>query len=212
MKIHTLVFSPFDVNTYIISDKTGECVIIDPACYDKNENEILADFLDANSLKPVKLLNTHCHLDHIFGNKFICDKYNLKSESHKSDEFLIDNFNKTVSMYGLKAETPYKPEKFIDENDTITFGSSQLNILHIPGHSPGSIVLYNQNENFAITGDVIFAGSIGRTDLPGGNFDTLISGIKSKLYKLNNSVVLYPGHGNKTTIEQEKKKNPFVKE
>jgi glyoxylase-like metal-dependent hydrolase (beta-lactamase superfamily II) len=211
MKIKTLVLSPFDVNTYIVSDETGECVIIDPACYNSEENEILSDYIKSNNLKPVKLLNTHCHLDHVFGNKYISDTYNLNSESNINDLFLIENFTKTVSMYGLKASNPYKPGSFIDESNIIKFGNSELNILHIPGHSPGSIVFYNEKDKFAIVGDVIFAQSIGRTDLPGGNYETLISGIKTKLFKLDNNLVLFPGHGPSTTIGTEKRENPFLK-
>ncbi len=211
MKIKTLVLSPFDVNTYIVSDETGECVIIDPACYNSEENEILSDYIKSNNLKPVKLLNTHCHLDHVFGNKYISDTYNLNSESNINDLFLLENFNKTVSMYGLKASNPYKPGSFIDESNIIKFGNSELNILHIPGHSPGSIVFYNEKDKFAIVGDVIFAQSIGRTDLPGGNYETLISGIKTKLFKLDNNLVLFPGHGPSTTIGTEKRENPFLK-
>ena len=211
MKIKTFIFSPFDVNTYIIYDNTKECVIIDPACYDKNEQSELKKFIDKNKLNPKRLLNTHCHLDHVFGNNFVCDTFNLKAEACKEDEPVLKFAADAARTYGLKMETPYPIEKYLSENDIIKFGNSQLNILHIPGHSPGSLVYYSEIDKFAIVGDVLFNGSIGRTDLPGGDYDSLISNIKSKLFNLDDETIVYTGHGPATTIESEKITNPFVK-
>jgi len=212
MKIHKIAFSPFEVNTYIIHDSTGECVIIDPACYTVQEQKYLKEFISEKNLKPKALLNTHCHLDHVFGNKFISEEYNLESQYHIDDKFLLERFPDMAKAYGLNTiGNPPISKHFLKESDKITFGNSELKMLHIPGHSPGSLVFYSEKHKLAVVGDVIFAGSIGRTDLPGGDFDTLISGIKSKLYKLSNNTTLYPGHGPSTTVEIEKKSNPFVK-
>lgn len=209
MQIDHLVFSPFEVNTYIISDKSKECIIIDPACNNKQEQEYLVKFISDKNLKPVKLINTHCHLDHVFGNKFVCDTYNLKTEASKDEEFNLNNAVNAAMLYGVQMEKPYPIKSFIKEGDIIKFGFSELNVLHVPGHSSGSLVFYSDEEKFAIVGDVLFNGSIGRTDLPGGDHETLLSQIKTKLFKLNNATMVRPGHGPKTTILKEKETNPF---
>jgi glyoxylase-like metal-dependent hydrolase (beta-lactamase superfamily II) len=210
MNIIKQVFSVFEVNTYIVYDSTGECVIIDPACNTKQEQKILIDFIEKNRLKPVKLLNTHCHLDHVFGNKFISETFSLKTEAHKEEEFNINNAVHAAEIYGVKMDKPNPIQNYINEPDKIKFGNSELDILHVPGHTAGSLVFYNENEHFAVCGDVIFKGSIGRTDLPGGNYETLINQISLKLFPLNNNTILYPGHGSETTIGNEKKYNPFL--
>ena len=211
IKIHTLIFSPFEVNTYILTDETGECVIIDPACYTEQEKKELVDFITGNELKPVRMLNTHCHLDHVFGNKFVGDTYHLGSESHSADEIILSNAYKSAQMYELSMDTPNSPVNYLNEGDIVKFGNSQIEILHIPGHTPGHLVFYNTYNKFAIAGDVIFAGSIGRTDFPGGDYDTLISGIKTKLYTLPDDTVIYCGHGPETTVGKERETNPFVR-
>lgn len=210
MKIQQLVFSPFEVNTYILYDKSRECIVIDPACNSKQEQHFLLNFLKEENLKPVKLINTHCHLDHVFGNKFIADTFKLETEASKDEEFNINNAHNAAKLYGIQMDTPYPIKKFLKEGDTISFGYSQLEILHVPGHTAGSLVFYSEKEKTAIVGDVLFKGSIGRTDLPGGNFETLISQIKSKLFTLPNNVIVYPGHGPETNIGFEKEFNPFV--
>ena len=209
MKIHHLVFSPFEVNTYIVTDKSKECVIIDPACNNKQEQEYLLKFIKENNLKPVKLLNTHCHLDHVFGNKFVCDTFNLETEASKDEEFNLDNAANAAKLYGVQMEEPYPIKKYIKEGEKIKFGFSELDILHIPGHTSGSLVFHSADEKFAIAGDVLFNGSIGRTDLPGGNYETLISQIKLKLFNLDDDTDIYPGHGPQTTVGNEKNDNPF---
>ncbi len=211
MKIKILVFSPFSVNTYVIYDETNECVIIDPACYDKKEQEKLEDFISSNKLKPVKLLNTHCHLDHVFGNKFVCDTFSIGAEASKKDEFLLNAVTFAATRYNLNIEKPYAISNYLSEHDIIRFGKSELKILNVPGHSPGSLVYYSEKELFAIVGDVLFFGSIGRTDLPRGDYNTLILNIKNKLLSLNDNTIVYPGHGQKTKIITEKIKNPFLK-
>jgi len=209
MKIQRLTFSPFEVNTYILYDKSKECIIIDPACNNKQEQNFLLNFLKENSLKPVKLINTHCHLDHVFGNKFIADTFKLETEAHKNEQFNIENAFSAANLYGITMENPYPIKKFLSEGEKIKFGYSELNILHVPGHTAGSLVFYNESEKFAIVGDVLFKGSIGRTDLPGGDYDTLISKIKTKLFNLPNDIKVFPGHGPETDIGTEKNTNPF---
>jgi len=210
MQVHRLIFSPFEVNTYIISDKSKECIIIDPACYNKQEQEYLLKFLKENDLKPVKLLNTHCHLDHVFGNKFVSDTFNIKAEAHKEEDYNIGNALTAASIYGLDMDEPYPINKYLKEGGVIKFGFSELQILHVPGHSSGSLVFYNEKDKFAIVGDVLFNNSIGRTDLPGGDYDTLITQIKTKLFKLSEDTTAYPGHGVATSIGKERKTNPFL--
>ena len=209
MKIFTLVFSPIKVNTYILADQSGDCAIIDCGCYNTNESEELAGFIKNKNLNPVLLLNTHCHLDHIFGNKFVLDKYNLKTFSSEYDEMNRKNSVQHAMLFGLNMDEPPEPAGFLTDNQVITFGTTDLVVLHVPGHAPGSLSFYSEKNNCVFTGDALFAGSIGRTDLPGGDYDTLIKSIISKLFVLPPSTVVYPGHGNKTTIESEMKSNPF---
>jgi hydroxyacylglutathione hydrolase len=210
MKVHLLTFSPFEVNTYIVSDKSKECVIIDPACYNKEEEEYLTNYISFNNLKPVRLIQTHCHLDHVFGNKFVCDTYQLKTEASKEEEFNLNNAEHAAKLYGVEMKKPYPIETFIKEGDTVKFGFSQLNVLHVPGHTAGSLVYYSEKDNFAIVGDVLFKGSIGRTDLPGGDYETLISQIKAKLLNFDKDMIVYSGHGPETTIGDERGNNPFL--
>jgi glyoxylase-like metal-dependent hydrolase (beta-lactamase superfamily II) len=209
MKIFTLVFSPIEVNTYILADQSGDCAIIDCGCYNTNESEELAGFIKNKNLNPVLLLNTHCHLDHIFGNKFVLDKYNLKTFSSEYDEMNRKNSVQHAMLFGLNIDEPPEPAGFLTDNQVITFGTTDLVVLHVPGHAPGSLSFYSEKNNCVFTGDALFAGSIGRTDLPGGDYNTLIKSIINKLFVLPPSTVVYPGHGNKTTVETEMKSNPF---
>ncbi len=210
MEIKRIIFSPFEVNTYIIYDKSKDCVIIDPACNNKQEQNYLLKFLEENRLKPVKLLNTHCHLDHVFGNKFVSDSFNLETEAHKEEEFNINNATNAAKLYGIQMDAPPPIKVFTGEGDSIKFGYSELKILHVPGHTAGSLSFISEEDNFAVVGDVLFKGSIGRTDLPGGDYDTLISNIKTKLFNLPDDMAIYPGHGGETSIGFEKRYNPFV--
>ncbi len=212
MKIKTFEFNPLGVNTYVLYDETSECVIIDAASIFPRENEALINFIEENNLTVKRLINTHLHFDHLFGVNLMADKFGLKLEVHRDDLFLLDNLQDQLQMFGFNSDTNYKPEigTFLTEDDIITFGNQEFKIIHIPGHSPGSLVFYNEREEVAIVGDVLFSGSIGRTDLLGGDFDLLIEGIKSKLLILPDKTSVYPGHGPSTTIGKEKKHNPFV--
>lgn len=209
MEIFKFVFSPIEVNTYILADQSGDCAIIDCGCYNTNESEELAGFIKNKNLNPVLLLNTHCHLDHIFGNKFVLDRYNLKTFSSEYDEMNRKNSVQHAMLFGLNMDDPPEPAGFITDNQVITFGTTELVALHVPGHTSGSLAFYSEKNSCVFTGDALFAGSIGRTDLPGGDYDTLIDSIKRKLFILPPSTVVYPGHGNETTIEKEMKSNPY---
>jgi len=209
MQIKKLTFNPIQENMYIIYDETKECIIIDPGCYFHQEKEELKSFIEENELKPVKLINTHCHLDHICGNKFVAETWKLKLEANKLDEYNLQRSIEAGILYNMPIEPSPPIEVDLKEGGEIKFGNSALSILFTPGHSSGSISFYSQEHKFVIAGDVLFRMSIGRTDLPGGDFDTLIDTIKSKLMILPKDVMVYSGHGEETTIGYEMKNNPF---
>ena len=210
ISIQGFVFNPFSENTYILYDETKECVIIDPGCSTEDERKEIVEFIADENLKPVKLLNTHCHIDHVFGNSFVAKKYNLKLEIHKKDLEVLHSLPQVSHLYGLNAEESVEPSNFLEEGDKITFGNSSLEIVFTPGHSPGSICFINQDGKFVIGGDVLFYGSIGRTDLPGGDHETLLTSIREKLFVLDDEFTVFSGHGEETTIGFEKKNNPFL--
>lgn len=211
MEIFRLIFSPIDVNTYILADKSGDCAVIDCGCYNKKEFEKLSGFLLKKNLNPVLLLNTHCHLDHIFGNGMFLKRFNLGPYCSKLDEINRKNSVQHAMVFGLQMDNPPEPAGFISDGEEITFGSVILKALLVPGHTAGSLAFYSERDEVVFTGDALFSGSIGRTDLPGGDYDTLIRSIKSKLFTLPHETVVYPGHGDETTIERELKHNPYFK-
>ena len=210
MEVFKFVFSPIQVNTYVLADDSGNCAIIDCGCYNKNEFSRLVNLLESRKLKPAILLNTHCHLDLIFGNGFISEKYKLRPFENKLEEPNRKNAVNLALMFGLSMEIPPEPEGFISDNEKIVFGDITLLSLHVPGHSPGSIAFYSEKNGCVFTGDALFAGSIGRTDLPGGNSDTLINSIESQLLTLPGQTIVYSGHGPETTIEREMNTNPYL--
>jgi len=211
MEIYSFVFNPIDVNTYILSDKSGECAIIDCGCYDSDEFSRLTAFIDEKRLRPVLLLNTHCHLDHIFGDGFVLGKYNISALCHKDDVFNRKRAAIHALMFGLTMEDPPDPAGFLTDGQKISFGETELTAIHVPGHAAGSLAFYSEKDKAVFTGDALFAGSIGRTDLPGGNYETLINSITKKLFILPPETVVYPGHGDETSVETEIKTNPFFK-
>jgi len=212
MQIQVFTFNQFFENTIIVFDKTKECVIIDPGCYTISEKDTLQKYISTNNLIPVKLINTHCHIDHILGNNFIAKTYDIELEMNANDMELIKSSNEIAQLYGF---TDYEmsplPKKFLNEGDTLEFGNSQFKILFTPGHAPGHISLYSEKDGLLISGDVLFNNSIGRTDLPGGNYDLLIESIKNKILTLNDNTIVYCGHGPSTTIGNERLNNPFLK-
>ena len=212
VKVKKFVFNPFMENTYILFDETKECVIIDPGCYSEQEEKMIEDFIQENELKPVKLLHTHSHLDHVFGSGYLAEKYDLDLWIHKDDENTLKAFELTAGMYGIpfRSTTP-KEYHFYDLNNGIGFGNTHLEIRFVPGHAPGHVVFISNDANFVINGDCLFDGSIGRTDLPGGDHETLIKSIHEQLFSLKDEYVVYCGHGDETTIGKEKMTNPFLK-
>ncbi len=209
MEIRTLVFNPISVNTYILSDGSGECAIIDCGCYDSFESEELISFLDGEKLKPVLLLNTHCHLDHIFGDSLMLEKYGLRALCHHDDLMNRKRAVDHARMFGLYMEPPPEPAGYLSGGERVRFGNSELDVIHVPGHAPGSLAFYSKNEKSVFTGDALFEGSIGRSDLPGGNHETLLNSIREKLFILPADTVVYPGHGNTTVIGDELRFNPY---
>ncbi len=209
-KIKQFICSPFEVNTYIIYDETKECVIIDPAFYTEEEKREFHSFIKNNQLMPVDLLNTHGHVDHLLGNHYVHELYGLKPSIHEDDYFVYNSAMEMAAVFGLDIQKPSPPKSFLNEDDIINFGNSKLKILHLPGHSPGSLAFIDAVDKYVVVGDVLFYGSIGRTDLPKGDHQTLISSIQGKLMKLNEEMVVYSGHGPKTTIKKEKENNPFL--
>jgi hydroxyacylglutathione hydrolase len=210
MEIYRLVFSPIEENTYILADKSGDCIIIDCGCYDEGEFSKLESFLDMRKLRPILLLNTHCHLDHIFGNRFMLSRFGLKSHFSQLEEINRKSATKHAELFGLQMEEPPEAVAYIEHRQVIEAGKLNLLTLHVPGHTAGSMAYYSESDNCVFTGDALFAGSIGRTDLPGGDFETLVYSIRSNLLTLPPGTVVYPGHGPETTIEREKESNPYL--
>lgn len=211
MEIYKLVFSPIEVNTYILADKSGDCAILDCGCYNEAEFSHLVKLINSKKLKPVMLLNTHCHLDHIFGNRFVSDKYNLRAFCNELEEPNRKDASSHAAFFGLSMYEPPEPEGFILHGQKITFSSVTLLALHVPGHTAGSMAFYSESDGAVFTGDALFAGSIGRTDLPGGDFQTLLNSIKNNLLTLPPSTMVYSGHGPATTIGREIKTNPYLR-
>jgi len=210
MKLKKFTFNPFSENTYVLYDNTGQCVIVDPGCsYDKEENE-LKKFIEDNKLTPVRLLNTHCHIDHVLGNRFVSETWNLPLEAHIEEQDNIENAGPYAAMFGMPDPKTPAIAKHLAEGDTISFGDTKMEVLFTPGHSPGHVVFYDKESENVIGGDVLFRESIGRTDLAGGDFETLIRSIRNKLFVLAETVTVYPGHGPETTIGHEKQRNPFL--
>ncbi|AEL24260.1 MBL fold metallo-hydrolase [Cyclobacterium marinum] len=210
LQIKSLTFNPFSENTYILYDETKEALIIDPGCYEKQEKGILYDFITEEQLKPVKIINTHCHIDHVLGNAFIKKTYNIPLWFHEKEEPILLAVGTYAPNYGFAQYQESTVDHFLQEGEIVKFGKTELKPIWVPGHSPGHLVLYHEASKNCIAGDTLFQGSIGRTDLPGGDHETLIHSIKEKLFSLPDEVVIHPGHGPTTTIGFEKLKNPFV--
>jgi hydroxyacylglutathione hydrolase len=211
IRVQKFVFNPFQENAFLLFDETGECLLVDMGSYTVPEKKEVLYFIENNKLIPVMIVNTHCHVDHLLGNSFFKNKFKIPVAAHKEDEFMLTNALEHGNMFGLEIEAPPKIDNYLAGGDRITFGNSFLEILHVPGHSPGSIALFSREDKFLIAGDVLFNGSIGRTDLPGGDYNTLISSIHEKLLVLPPDVVVYSGHGPESTIGEEIRTNPFLR-
>ena len=210
VKVKKFVVNPLQENTFLLSDETGECVFVDPGFYFDVEKEEIKIYIADNRLTPVKIANTHCHFDHIMGVEFIRNEYNIPFLAHPEDDFWVERAIDQGKMFGFEMEPVNPPNSFFAEKQTLKFGNSEFEIIHVPGHSPGHVVFYSEKEKIIIGGDVLFYGSIGRTDLPGGDHQTLISGIKNRLFTLPDETRVYCGHGPETTLGFEKASNPFL--
>lgn len=208
-----LTFNPFQENTYLLYDDTKQAVVIDPGCLESSEKQAFVRVIEKLDLQPMRLINTHCHLDHIFGNRFIAEKYNLSLEIHSGEIPVLERAPQAAMLYGVPyPELSPAPGSFIEDGDIIEFGNTKLEAILTPGHSPASLSFFCKESNFLIAGDVLFYGSIGRTDLPGGDYDTLLESIVTRLLPLGDDVKVYPGHGQATTIGFEKQHNPFLED
>lgn len=212
LTVKQFVFSPLQENTYVIYDEQDNCIILDPGCYFGNERNELKEFIQETGLVPKYLLNTHCHLDHVFGNKFVHDTWGLTLHLHEKEKEILDHGPAFGDSWGLPFDNYQGPLVYLREGGTVGLGEHQFKILFTPGHSPGHVSFWCQAQQFVLSGDVLFRQSIGRTDLPGGDFDTLAKSIREQLYTLPDDTIVYSGHGPETTIGYEKKNNPYVRE
>ena len=210
LHIKTFTFNPFQENTYVLSDSTGECIILDPGCYESFEKKELSGFISDSNLRPVKILLTHTHIDHILGNSYLAGKYQIPIEMSEMETPMLEAAKEYGTLWGIQVEPSPAPALFVTEGKDVSFGNTRLKVLFTPGHSPGSFSFYHQDTKSLFSGDVLFYESIGRTDLPGGDYDTLLSSIRRKLFTLPDDITVYPGHGPSTTIGHEKKFNPFL--
>lgn len=210
--VKVFIFNPLNENTYLVFNDNRECIVVDPGCYYGEERDAVAGFISEYQLKPVLLMNTHCHLDHIFGNLFISESYGLDLRIHPLEKPILDFSPAAGLMWNLPFDQYTGKILDLEPGKTIQSGNDFLEVRFTPGHSPGSVSFYAREEGFVISGDVLFRESIGRTDLPGGNFDQLANSIRTRLYNLPDMTKVYSGHGPVTTIGHEKKHNPFVRE
>jgi hydroxyacylglutathione hydrolase len=210
LTVKSFEFSPIQENTYLLYNEFNECIIIDPGCYFDAEKEELVAFIENKKLVPKMLMNTHCHLDHVFGNKFIAEKYNLTLQMHENEKPVLAFATTSGLMYNLPFDNYEGAFIYLHEGETIKLGNDELKILLTPGHSPGSIGFYSEKDGFVISGDVLFRNSVGRSDLPGGNHEELIKSIKEKLMPLPDETTVYSGHGQPTTIGFEKRNNQYL--
>ena len=211
LQIKSFTFNPFQENMYVLYNQQKQCIIIDPGMYTPKDEKTVWTFLDENNLQPIQIVNTHCHLDHVFGINALIEKYNnIPFVYHALEQQVMDWAHTAAVNYGVTLKPISNATSFINETQTITLGDDELQILFTPGHSPGSICMYSPTQHFAICGDVLFRESIGRSDLPGGDMATLLNSIHTQLFTLPNPTIIYSGHGASTTIEHEKANNPFA--
>jgi glyoxylase-like metal-dependent hydrolase (beta-lactamase superfamily II) len=211
MQVAIFTFNPFQENTYVLHDDTNSAIIIDPGCSTPAERQQLTDYISSNDLHVVKLVNTHCHIDHVLGNKYVAETYGLPLTSHQGEQQVLDMQPTVSGMYGMPYDAGPDITEFLEDGDTLDFGDTTLQVFYTPGHSPASISFYHAGTQQLIAGDVLFRESIGRTDLPGGSFEVLKASIEAKFWPLPEETIVYPGHGPSTTIGYERVNNPFLK-
>jgi len=210
IQLEALVFNSFQVNTYMIWDSEGKCLVVDPAFYSEEEKVSFNDFISKKGLEISGLINTHCHVDHVLGVYYVREQYGCSFRAHEADSGLVKNAPIMGDAFGLSVEPIPGIDQTIEDNEIIQVGNQTLQSICVPGHSPGSLAFYSKEGGFVITGDALFQGSIGRTDLPGGDYDQLIHSIRSRLLILPPETVVYPGHGSSSTIGHELADNPFL--
>jgi hydroxyacylglutathione hydrolase len=210
IKLEAFVFNPFQENTFLLSDESGKCIIIDPGMYDPGENRQITEFIQDRGLIPEAIVNTHCHVDHVLGCRYLKDQYDIPFCFHKDDQEMLERAPELGAIFGLEVDMLPEADRYLVAGEKFQFGNSELQLIHVPGHSKGSLALYSEPDKFVITGDALFNGSIGRTDLPGGDYNTLIESIRNRLMTLPGEVKVYPGHGPSTTIAYEHDTNPFL--
>jgi glyoxylase-like metal-dependent hydrolase (beta-lactamase superfamily II) len=210
INIHKFTFNPFEENTYLLVDENKEAIIVDPGNSNSTEDQKLIDFIEGNHLKVVKIINTHCHIDHVLGVENLKNHFHIPFEIPREEKEVFHAVKTYAAPYGFPQFKESTVDELVDHTDSLKLGTDEFEILHVPGHSPGHVVFYHPQQRFIIGGDVLFYGSIGRTDLPGGNHEQLIRNIKQKLFSLPDEVKVYCGHGPETTLGFEKKNNPFL--
>ena len=208
--IASFIFSPFAENTYVLSDPSGDCVIVDPGCTDEAERNALSDYIESNKLNPVRLLNTHCHIDHVLGNAYAARRWKLTLEAHQGEQVVLNAAGPFAGAYGIPYEDSPAIGRYLEHGDVVEFGQTKLEVLFTPGHSPASVSFYNRRDGYVLCGDTLFAGSVGRTDLPGGDTQTLMESITRELLSLPPETRLLAGHMEETTVAREERTNPFV--
>lgn len=211
LSVVKFTFNPFQENTYLIHDG-AEAIVVDPGCSDRSEQLELEDFLQENALAPTRVVLTHAHIDHIMGCAWMHKRYGLLPELHRKDLTVLQAGERTAHLYGLSYDPAPRPERFIEEGESITIGAHALQVLFVPGHAPGHIAFRSVEQRFVLSGDVLFQRGIGRVDLPGGDMDTLLRSIREELFPLGDEVVVHCGHGPDTTIGAERRLNPFLRE
>jgi len=212
IRIEAITFNEFQVNTYLVWDDTGECLVVDPSFYSMEEKDRFRSIISELDLKIIGQINTHCHVDHILGVDFMKSEYNCPVRAHREELKILTNAPLMGDLFGWTVEPIEGIDKYLVEGEEIPFGHHFLRIAHVPGHSPGSVAFISREGGFIITGDALFKGSIGRTDLPGGDYDTLMRSIGEKILKLPHETLVYPGHGPSSTVGYERENNPYLKE
>lgn len=210
LQVHQLPFNPFQENTYIISNDLAQCWIVDPGMSTQTEQQEMLGFISSKQLKPMAIINTHAHIDHILGVDFTAQHFNIPFYIHEKELPILQNAANTAKMFGFQYEGVQTQAQYISEQKKYQLGADYIDILLVPGHSPGSIAFYSKEDKWVISGDALFAGGIGRTDLLLGDYDTLIQSIKNELLTLPDDIIVYSGHGASTTISSERKNNPFL--
>lgn len=212
MKIKQFVQNPFQENTYLVYDETGEAIIVDAGSYTQSDVEEIKQFTDGNKLSVKFLVNTHCHIDHVIGINALRKVYGVDSYAHREELSMLQTVPSQAIMFGLEMDAIPQIEKTLEDGETLKFGNTVLQVIHTPGHSLGCICLYSEKNKIIFSGDTLFQGSIGRTDLSGGNYDTIIHSISTKILSLPDEVLVFPGHGPSTTIGRERVSNPYLKD